>query len=514
MIRFREVMVARVEGVLSERPGGRALASCRIGSLDLWILAGLSLVAFTLFISSPQARSFGDGSWMLALVRNDGPLFRPHPLYAVLLRALGTLFPETHPAIVVRGLSATCSALACGGMFLLCRSSGCGRLASTAAVAMVSGTPAVWFFATTVEMHALPLFAVSWAGCAIVFLPWRRFGLALTGAALAVAATYLAHPTAALVGFGWVWLIRACTKCETGERLSWQRSALVVVPVLGVTAYVLLAGLRWLTTDELPGLGGGQEWKMLRIYSDVSRAPDMLWYGMARPLALLPLIALLGAMQAPGVVRWICLAALAPPFLILGFLYTVSEWGGFFLGSVPFLAVLVAFLFERIVTRKWLIGLIVAAQFGLSYVQIAAYNSVLRIPDRAAHVREVIGESGLLVADGGLAPEIKYELPGVSEIGLHRTINRAVAAGTSPADFAPSCEWFLKQSVANGPVALDRSYALEAGRRGLPFDITVHTRLPYYEALEQMLRERYTVESFDHPSWPLLLIRQKRDDRR
>src|SRR6185436_16334727 len=89
------------------------------------------------------------------------------------------------------------------------------------ALALLVLAPSLWFFGTTVEIHALHFGCVALVAAVTLLAPWRRPALALALTALAFPLLYWSHQAAFMLGPGWVLLVQYA-RSRHGTRYSWR----------------------------------------------------------------------------------------------------------------------------------------------------------------------------------------------------------------------------------------------------------------------------------------------------
>lgn len=476
-----------------------------VGPLDVVAAAAFALLAGGLFAATLQVRMYGDAPGLVDMV-HSGRLDRygHHPLYLPTMDLLGSIVPLPGTLAAPKLLSVLGGAIGVGATYLLARGFGALRLPAVLATLLLAVTPAVWFFATTIEVPALHFGATASAACVALFASWRKPAQALLASALFFPLAYLTHQTGVLLGPGWVALV-ACARARSGGRPSWGKSLLVDGPVLLAALLFAMAGASWWIEGEFRiDLGG--EVSVIETFSQGTPLEQFLWRGWLAPLALLVPAALLGlaaARRAPLVVGTLALLV-GVPFAFFAW-WTVAERGGYFLQTAPFYASLAALALgsPRIPPRVLLgLGLVaIATQATIARRSIDAWDVGFEPDERARVVREVLGDEGFLLTAHPAAPPIRLDLPGVIEIDVTQAyVIRSVAAGLTAEQFAASLPEVLAHDLAGQRFALDLSY------EKVRVNHEVDPLKEYLAAGIEALRERYTVTEHPHPSWTLLLF--------
>ena len=317
-------------------------------------VALVGLAALALFALSPPAPPFSDTIELTARVAG-GPL----PYYNLLYLPLGWL---VHRALLpllawsafeaLRWTSIVCAAAAAGVAARLARRAGWGPAGTLLFGLLFALTPGVWFFARTVEVHALQLLGAALATELALAARGSRTprALALVGAGALLAA--VTHATSLLLVPALVWLAR---RREPGRGLPLAAPASMVP--LAAMALAALAGA--LVVRELAGsatvppalkplrtLVAFGELYVQRLSGEPLFGPLEVWGyfqdELVRPAGLLLAGALLGLL-VPGR-RRASLAALAlfAPYFLVFFQSGVREGGGYFVSLHPALLWLTA----------------------------------------------------------------------------------------------------------------------------------------------------------------------------
>jgi len=488
------------------RPGSRLCARDYLAAL------GAALAVALLYALTQQTRYFGDGPGLVSLHVLGGGERYYNVLYLPACDLLQALFPFLDPLDTPRVLGVLAAALAAGLGLLDLRLLGAPLFGALSASALLFLAPSTWFFGTTPEVHVLHLAMVELAALAVLAGPWSRPAPALALAALAFPLTYLSHVAAISLGPGWVLLVQLARR-RSGGRFSWPLLLGVVGPVLlaALIAAMLLACLwRYGTLAEfLPSQL--RQVELHEVLESVG-ATGVTW----RDEWLLPL-GLLVPLAAVGLWR------LRRDHLLLGTLglllgvplglflwWSVTERGGYLMGSNPFLVVPVGHLFGRWTPRKGLLLLLLLVlQGGLGLQGLRHWDQGWDAEQRVAQVRRAIGESGVLLSSVTKAPDIRCSLPGVEEIPI-KSFLRGVSSQRkeviSPAEAAELVLRPIERLVAGPrPVVVEIGY-LRAAQEP---NSGVGSIVEHLGAIERTLREHFLVRDLPDPYWPMMVLRPR-----
>jgi hypothetical protein len=473
--------------------------------------SAIALGAGLVYACTFQTRFYGDGPGLASLHALGLDEAYYNVLYLRAARAVRwfvALAGVDDPFASLRMLSVLPAALGLGATFVMLRAAGAEMFGALAATLALGASPALWFFATTIEVHALDFATVAGVALSILVAPWRRPARALALVAVAFPFPVWAHVTSATLGPGFVFLVQSARTRRTGERYSLPALLFGVGGLLFVVLLLALLASHVVRTGSLAG-----------IRSDVlvgtslkdPHAPEacpvwsrewILPYGALVPLALVGFARL---RREPGLAAAIALALGVPLAFFLW--WGVCERGGYFLGSAPFLLVPVAFLAGRWSPAKSaLAAMLVAGQGLLARQEIAAFDRGFDPRERVERVREAIGDSGLLITVGRFAPDIRCYLPGVEELVLLNFVRQIRAGSAEPLSsdelvrrIEPRLEGLLERwgrvVLEPGPEpTFDETSAVEPD---LVSDI---------DALFAHMRARYEVRDLPHPDWPLMVL--------
>jgi len=455
-----------------------------------------------LYVATAQERFYSDGAGLVEFfARGTGESYY-HVLYLPLCRALGALLGSDDPLLVPRALSQVSGAVAVGSTFLLCRSCGIDRDRALFAAMLLGVTPAVWFFSTTVEVHAVHLAAVAVGALVVMLAPWRWVPVALGLSALTVPLLYGSHITAVLLMPGWIALVvhaRGRQHCMCS-----RRGLVVVAVVLGLAALLSVAG-----ANAMRGLGFTLDTSQVRgQISDFYRPPRAWWMildGWLWPtLLLMPLALVSLSRRSTPLTERIALAALIVPSTLFFLVWGVAEKGAYFLGTAPFMALAAA----RSVPREMMAdrgpafaaAVLILVQGAAGWHHRASFDQGFEMSARAEAVEQAIGAQGLLISTGDWAIDISIQLPGVREERWVDVLAEAAMAGHSPEQIAPAVR-ALAPAVEAGPVAVDLSHRVFRGPQRVEFF------QPYYKAIEAELERTFATRVIEHESWPMMVLK-------
>jgi hypothetical protein len=297
------------------------------------LLAPLAVFAalLALFAAFRQDAFWGDGKFFVLWLQNErwgfyhlAYLPAGHLVRLTLGRFLGWDPPET-----LFFVSHAAGALAGTFVYAAARRAGLSLASRVAAVALLATTPVVWFYATSIEVHALQ--AAAAAAAVYVFArAWEagRFGgdaLLAAGLLIGVAATHLS-------GIAWAPALLFVAVLPSGARR--PRVPRRLLPALLVLA---LAAAAFAAIDR----GGGADHLELGMRSWLARwNPGIAWRELAVPAGIVHgLLLVAGASQLraarrlgrPGQATLVLYAS----FLPYAFLVDIAEHGAYFVSLLP-----------------------------------------------------------------------------------------------------------------------------------------------------------------------------------
>jgi hypothetical protein len=503
-----------MQALPAEREGGaRELprhALPRLGP-ELGVAALLALAAGLLYAATWQTRFFGDGPGLYAQhVLGEGRTY-PHILFHALCTVLQRAFGGADPGRGPQLLAILSAASGVGLGWLVFRGCGAARFGAGVASGLLALSPVLWFFGTTIEVHATLYATAAFVAAVTLWAPWQRPALALAMVTAAFPLLHFAHQSSFVLGPGFVFLVQFA-RARRGPPYSWRALLLGVGPLLlaallagGVFAWcVRFGGIAKAWSEVALELGGTKryvEWE-----NTVWRDEWLLPLGLLVPLALAGFPRL---RREPRLT--LAVGTLLGVSLAFFLWWNVLEGGGYFLGSAPFLGIPIAFLFGAWSPRKGALALVLlAVQGGFAHSRITTRDHGWDPATRTAQVRAALGESGLLLTTTELAPDVRCELPGVEEsslVLLAHGISRREQRLVTPEELLAEVGRFLERLHERHPhVALDLSYR-NLGPTDSP--ALAHFR-PHLAAFEAFLRERYVVRELPHPDWPMLVLEARR----
>jgi hypothetical protein len=496
--------------VSEQRPDAAAGAGTRLGARDAWLALALAVGSGVLYALTQQTRYFGDGPGLVSLHVLGGGERYYNVLYLPACELVQrALFLE--PLDAPRVLSPLALALGLGLAFLNVRRTGTGRPAAVAALALLACTPAVWFYATTPEVHALHFAFVQLVAFVTWNAPWGRPGLALALVALAFPLLYGSHIASVTLGPGWVLLVQLA-RSRTHSPFRWRTLLLVVGPVLLAALVMAMVAACWLRYGDLSGFWEDQLGDQVELHDVVDEAGvhDQRVTWRDEWLVPMGLLVPLAAAGYPALRRraWLLPATATLTLVPLGFFlwWNQYERGGYVLASSAFLAVPCAHLFSRARNAWGLVPVaLIVLQALLARRVIDAYDQGWVPAERVAMVREAIGESGLLIETVPHAPDIRCVLPGVREINVPRVIRRKYyAAGellTAPEVVASIWPELERRLANHDRVAVEIGYPRAAREGG-----SMASMEPTLRALEERLRATHSVRELAQTYLPMLVI--------
>lgn len=402
-----------VESVTEPRRTGRgsttqADAGTRRGRADAFWIAGLTFVGYC--SCSQDAFYRTDGQFLLMRLVRDLP---PHPMHLlaeplarVFLHLAWPLGLSIYDAMVL--FSAVSTAVAVLPLHHAARLAGLSRARAALAAAMFAGAPAVLFYATIVEFHAIFL---PWAGLA--FLATTRLATRPSLARGVVAGTAagfasVVHASGAILPallVPWALVASARMAADRGRVLRGVAALLIVHAscMLGLPVLFRLLGVLPPVPDgaaENAGVAYFVRHLDTLLLADVRHLPGTLVHEWLWPLAPASVLAFWRPRGAPGTAALLC--ALAP---YLGSSWLLmrqeNEYGAYVL-PVGFLAVVLAA--SRIRVRFGVVVVFIALLAGL--VQVGEHEEQYTGRDAVvSHLGHALRELGgrVFVVTGPLA---------------------------------------------------------------------------------------------------------------
>ena len=480
--------------------GEGAGARDRLGWNDAAFAALVGIVGFLYFGTQLQTRLTGDGSMLVNYLLLDGGREYPHVLYLPAARAFedstGLLMLHfANVLVLAKFFSAVCAAVGLAACYGVARAMGAPRSGALLAAATAALTPALTFFGTTVEVHALSFAVGSSGALAVLLAPWRRRGPALLIAAATLSLLYLTHQPGALLGLAWVGLVGAGA-VRAGRPFTVRGLFLGVAPLLlGTTLFTAALTTRHHNVIGVD-LGGTQA--LLEGW--------LAALGVAVPLWLVALV------RRPRLAwtRFVSLAAVLPPLLFMLW-WGLSERGGYFMAGLSLTLGVTAAALPRWSGWRtspahalWLLALVPQAWLG--HRALLEFDRGYDPRARAELLREEVGETFLVVTAHAAAPDVRLFLRDAHELDLMPAGASAIAAGLSPAEFAAGLLPALDHALSDMPIVLDRSYRGDFER---PAEDLL---MPYLDAVEAALLEHYDVREVEHPSWPMWVVEAPRGE--
>lgn len=517
---------------LPERPGhaprtpagaGVATSTPRLRS-DLLPAFALALAALVLYVASVQTRLTIDGAGLAGnALLGTGERFY-NVLYLPLVRGvlglherLGGGPPDLTSVIHASALFASLG-VACA--YLFARALGALRPAALLAAAAWAVSPGLWFYATTVETHAVHAGVASAVLLAILLLPWRRAAVALATTTALVLLLFWTQQVSLLLGPGLVLLVDLARRRADPRQPSRAQGFTPLQLVLGVgplllAGFVLALGLAnlWRFGTALPTVDG----QVGQILSDRSPLPTWRTEWLS-PLGLLGPLAFLGLLRGPerGRERLTLLALLLPPALFFSW-WGVQERGGYFLGSGAVYVTLVAFglgalLRGRGPVLQALAGLaLLLPQAWLGHSALAQHDQGFDPQQRALQVQALLAADsehppGLLLATANTAPPLAIHAPEVEEFLLWEACKQALVLSDGESDPTHLVPWVLRR--VERELAAGRRVALETCYRAADPNRDWRAYYPSLDAIRAALEQRFETIEHPHSSWTLLELRE------
>ncbi|MCZ6596788.1 MAG: glycosyltransferase family 39 protein, partial [Planctomycetota bacterium] len=354
-------------------------------AFDLAVALLLAVLFGALYGLTFQERMLGDGAG-LATMYAHGESFAHHLLYLPACRLVSVVMAGGDPIAPTRFLSVLAAGLGCSFTWLLTRALGAPRPGALAASLLLGLSPGLWFFGTTVEVHALHFLAVALAAWGVLVAPWERTALALALTCVLFALAFLAHQLVVLLAPGWLLLVHHA-RARRAEAFPPRTLLLVVAPSLAAAVLAALAISNLARTGSLL-FSAEHELGFLAAFQRPWHA-GWMWSDGVLPLLFLIPAAAWAALKAKSSAAHALLALILAPIAFLSW-WGVPEHGGYALGHAPFLAALAAFAFPSDIRRAALIAApLVAVQAFAAHATIAAFDTGWKVEERVAQVRDL-----------------------------------------------------------------------------------------------------------------------------
>ncbi|MBK9384653.1 MAG: hypothetical protein IPN34_07520 [Planctomycetes bacterium] len=449
---------------MSSAPRSEAPRANGAGFADAALALLLFVGALLLYGCGFRASLFDDGEvFSHYFVASDSQVWY-HVVYLPAARALHALLAPLGSADHLLGLKALSVASAALGLactFAASRSLGCARGPALVATLCLALSPCLWFFATTIELHATHFASVAFAAAGILAARRWPFAAHLALAALLFPLLYLTHNSGAIYGLGYVALF-ALARVRGGERFSLARTLFVVGPVLLASLLLVIASCNaWRSLGWTLGLGGtfayidswhaGRAVDLVFLRDELLIAEGALW------------LLLLRALLARAVPKEELLAALLAALPVAGFFlwFAFPSRGGYFSGIAFFLALLAARCpWPRAPLGAGLVAaLLLGAQGWLGARELQRYEERFASSDdggeRARAVRVALGprlgakRAALLAFEPRLRP-IQLDLRGCVEIPLHHRVPAFLGPPIDAAGFSGAVLQQVEEHLASG----------------------------------------------------------------
>lgn len=483
-------------------------APARPSARELWIAAALAVLVGLVYALTFQTRFYNDGPPLTEMHVLHTRELHTHVLYLPVCDLVTSVVGKEDPLLALRCLSIVPAALACGFTFLLMRAFGAPLFGALVAALLLALSPSVWFFATTIEVHALLFGVVTFAGLVTLLAPWHRPALALALVAAVFPLLYLAHESTFVLGPGWVLLVQYA-RSRHGGRYSWRALLLGVGPVLLVALLVSVAGASVARFGSVLGILRDVDTQLdVPGYQPAMHDRSVLWNEWLLPLGVLVPLALLGARRLRSE-AWRAPAIGALVLLPLAFFtwWSVIERGGYFMGSDAFLLVPAALFLGNWSRRRGLLALaLLAGQVAWARHRIDEFDQGWVPAERVAQVRSALGDQGLLLSSVGFVPSVHIDLPGVEEVSM-RNFVRSICLRehrlVPPEEIVAALRPFLLRLFER-----HERVAFETGfhRVTVADSPALAAFAPSLAAIEAFLRETYVATELPHPYWGLLVL--------
>lgn len=496
---------------------------------DLGLAAGLFLAAAVLYCATRQEWLWNDGFGLVSRLAWNPEADWPHPGYLPTVRTLAWFRPSNWPYAPLLAASWLPGAVLAAGLFLLART----RLERGHALLLGGAlvlSPLMWFFATTIEVHALHGAAVTGGLCLLYVLPWRRPRLALSLAVLCFVPAAATHLMASLLIPGWLalchWLARSHGRVLRSAHLGGLLLALFALELLVLwnsdadwwRASATRSGTQVEALAPLQALSG--------IWAQIQRDAQPLRLAWLKEYLLSPLGWIYGPLLwllvlagvARGFTRGDAGASTRPwlwfvlPLLLATAVWGVPNRGGYLMGVLPGLSVLAAQGYSDLSLRaRWLPALAPLLLLSVAWPaqrEVLAWRETYAQEDRRERARsasEALGGRGLLVSLDPRRQPIGFDQPGILEFQAAEQFIQGLQAGQTPALLAERISSEVERLHTTGlsPVAIDARWLTRAAGPELE---------PYVRAFSEALNERFDLRTIPSPTWPLLRIEGQRPE--
>ncbi|MEZ5979763.1 MAG: hypothetical protein R3F34_16315 [Planctomycetota bacterium] len=416
----------------------------------------LALGAFALYRLTAQDYLFNDGPVLASGAALGGVPNWRHVLGPWLVRlvqvGLGTRDGVEPWLLVAAASGAVAVAATAWGLARL----GTGRATAVLVAILLGLSPALWFHATTVELHAIHAAAVALLVAVVAALPWgspRRstFARCVAASALAFGAVHLVHLGTVWVGLGVV-ALAMCVAARAGTRRPLAVWLFVVGPVHLVCSVLALDVSYAIAQGGYVPLGGLRDAAGFREFVAEVRANDSAlayvwhdWFLVAPALWVLALLALFRT--STRALALVALAGSVPALVSWSGMREVSL-GGYFLSVAPFLAIGAAAgarSLAELTGRPRVATVTLFAAIALHAVLgYRAVHDDERVREGAIGVARA-GDAAVLLPDGGylLSASPSYQLvsarhPAVIELDVYREVWTADRSGLDPEAVVPA----------------------------------------------------------------------------
>jgi len=475
----------------------------------VWGAAAVALAAGSLFAVNPQARLHHDGCWMLWHHASGEALEALHLLHLPLAALLGNVLGPDRLLAAPALLSALCAGIGLFASALFWQRIGVRPGRALSAAAVVAATPALAFWATQIDVHAVHFAGVALALLFTTYAAERTGALGVALGALAAALPVATHQSAPLLGFGFVFLF---LRLRGGRTTLGGVLRTGVVFAAAMAAVVVLSSI--VRTGTLPFQGGffgaghgGEQLFLIRAGRQYFEHEGAGWGQWWRALHALAPLALLGLVRARGERLW-TFAFLAPATAFFLW-WSVPEQGGYFVHQLPVLG----YLLVRAVPRGFfgflilVVVLVINVRAGLATVR--AFDAGFDPARRAAIVRELAGE--------GTRPQVLGFVQDLPAIGLwvegaERDVRAPELVEACLQNLDPA--WFA--DVAVGTLASEYAPAVWAQNRPLLIDLsnpgsfdripTGPVAEPYLQAIGERLALHFQVTWGEGGGWRIVRL--------